>query len=229
MPVLQLRATLSRTFSSSTSAAVTVDNVLSKGNESRCKAQLAAMSQARDAAADHARAQGKKSRTAAVLVPLCTVNCQPSILFTLRSNKLYTHRGEVSFPGGMVESHDKNVISAALRESYEELGLSPQAVNVWGTMPALLSRDGVTIVTPVIGNVGAVDVEKMKLNFDEVECVFTRNILSLCSPKNVGTTTFRSNQAYTMPVFLGGEHRIWGMTAYILHQTLTVLAPEPIN
>ena len=37
------------------------------------------------------------SRQAAVLVPLCIVDGQPSILFTLRSANLKNHSGEVRF------------------------------------------------------------------------------------------------------------------------------------
>ena len=61
----------------------------------------------------------------------------------------------------------------------------------------------------------------------QVDCVFTRDIVSLCSAKNFAQTTFASPPVggYTIPVFLGGEHKIWGLTAVILHQTLNLLAP----
>ena len=61
----------------------------------------------------------------------------------------------------------------------------------------------------------------------QVECVFTRDILSLCSARNFAQTSFNTTplNGYTMPVFLGGEHKIWGLTAIILHQTLSLLAP----
>lgn len=61
----------------------------------------------------------------------------------------------------------------------------------------------------------------------QVDCVFTRDIVSLCTAKNVAQTTFATPPAggYTLPVFLGGEHKIWGLTAVILHQTLNLIAP----
>ena len=62
----------------------------------------------------------------------------------------------------------------------------------------------------------------------QVECVFTRDILSLCSAKNFAQTTFKTGTpvgAYTLPIFLGGEHKIWGLTAVMLHQTLNLIAP----
>lgn len=61
----------------------------------------------------------------------------------------------------------------------------------------------------------------------QVECVFTRDIVSLCNANSFAQTTFARppEGGYTTPVFLGGEHKIWGLTAVILHQTLNLLAP----
>ena len=39
--------------------------------------------------------KGKNSNNAAVLVPLFTSECGPSILFTLRSNQMSRHRNQV--------------------------------------------------------------------------------------------------------------------------------------
>ena len=48
-----------------------------------------------------------------------------NVLFTKRSSKLSTHSGEVSFPGGMQEDIDQNLLETALRESNEEINLDP--------------------------------------------------------------------------------------------------------
>jgi nudix motif 8 len=59
---------------------------------------------------------------AAVLIMLCMVQNQPSILFTRRSSELSTHAAQISFPGGKYDPvYDTNDIDTAFREAYEEL------------------------------------------------------------------------------------------------------------
>ena len=64
--------------------------------------------------------------------------------------------------------------------------------------------------------------------FFQAECVFTRSIESLCN--NVHSTKYRSEigtmKGYTMPVYTGGQYRIWGLTAIFTHQVLSLLIPE---
>ncbi|KAH6915848.1 hypothetical protein BKA70DRAFT_1092938 [Coprinopsis sp. MPI-PUGE-AT-0042] len=71
--------------------------------------------------------------TAAVLIPLCNVDNEPSIIFELRSRTLRSHSGEVSFPGGRVDDSDPSYEYTALRETHEELGIDPRRVESLGT------------------------------------------------------------------------------------------------
>ncbi|KAF6039855.1 NUDT8 [Bugula neritina] len=199
-------------------------NILSEQNKKRCKAQLNAL----EKSVKHSQRSTNNSLTkqAAVLIPLCFVDCQPSIVFTLRSNKLKKHAAQVSFPGGMASDGDNSCIETALRESEEELGLNMSDVDVWGRMLPIPYSKGDVEITPILANIGKIDVNNFDINYDEVECVFTRDILSLCSAKSFAQTTFTSpGNGYTTPVFLGGEHKIWGLTAIMLHQTLNLIAP----
>ena len=71
-------------------------------------------------------------------------------------------------------------------------------------------------------------INVLVLSFFQAECVFTRSIESLCS--NVHSTQYRSEigtmKGYTMPVYTGGQYRIWGLTAIFTHQLLSLLIPE---
>src|SRR2546423_784250 len=73
---------------------------------------------------------------AAVLVPVVE-GPEPSIVFTKRTEHLSRHPGEISFPGGMRHAEDPDLLSTALRETEEELGLSPDRVEVLGTLEPL--------------------------------------------------------------------------------------------
>lgn len=208
--------------------AVTFENILSEENKLRVlkalqKYDLPSLRKV-TVAGDH--------RKAAVLIPLCSVKGEPSILFMVRSNKIPAHRGEVSFPGGMMDDTDHDLITTALRETQEEIGLRIPREAVWGSFQSLPSRvNGKTLVTPIIASIGELQNHNLHLNKTEVERVFTRTISSLCDRKNVGSTQFKRGKlpslksGYTLPVYLGGEHRIWGLTAITLHMLLPILAP----
>lgn len=164
------------------------------------------------------------SEEAAVFVPFCLVNSIPSLLFTLRSSQLNSHRGEVSFPGGKRDPEDNSMVDTAVREMEEELGLERSRVQVWAQMPAFPDRVGKTAVTPVIGFLGEIDMNSLKLNPKEVESVFTLSLAHLSSPQNHGYTKFTSQAVY--PLFLNGPHKIWGLTAIVLEQVLLISVPE---
>ena len=90
------------------------------------------------------------SDPAAVLIPLYWDRAAWHLLFTLRTEQVDAHRGQVSFPGGRLEASDTGPVDAALRESEEEIGLHRQDVRILG---ALDQRRTVTrfLVTPIVG------------------------------------------------------------------------------
>jgi 8-oxo-dGTP pyrophosphatase MutT (NUDIX family) len=90
------------------------------------------------------------SRPAAVLVPLLLDEGGWHLLFTRRTENVETHRGQVSFPGGRIETGDESPVAAALRETEEEIGVRPQDVRVLGRMDSLLTVTQY-LITPVVG------------------------------------------------------------------------------
>ena len=86
------------------------------------------------------------AKRAAVLIPLCNRNGIASILFSLRTMSLSTHKGQVSFPGGHIEENESPV-EAAIRETKEEIGSGIGHIDILGicqTIPAITG----TLVTP---------------------------------------------------------------------------------
>lgn len=88
----------------------------------------------------------------AVLIPICWDKGEPRIIVTMRSMNVEHHKGEISFPGGRAEPDDEGLIHTALREAHEEIGLSPDQVDVLGILDDHISIMGYHI-TPVVGTI----------------------------------------------------------------------------
>lgn len=165
------------------------------------------------------------TKNAAVLVPLCVVEGRVSLLYTLRAANLKSHRGQVSFPGGMEDAGDRNAEQTAVRETEEELGIDQDRIDVWGKGNVIVSRN-MTSVLPVIGVLKFGDVKDLRINPSEVTEVFTVPLEVLCDPHYIKHTQFRTN--YSLPVFMGGKRKIWGLTAIITHLFLKALFPKDL-
>jgi 8-oxo-dGTP pyrophosphatase MutT (NUDIX family) len=95
-------------------------------------------------------------RPSAVLVPLYDdEDGLARVVLTRRTWGLRTHQGEVSFPGGRVEPGEAPV-DAARRESEEEIGLDPTAVEVFGELDHLATISSGSFIAPFVGMVQAV-------------------------------------------------------------------------
>ena len=80
--------------------------------------------------------EGRKLRSAGVLIAVSVFGDRPEILLTKRSSVLKHHPGQIAFPGGKQEESDTDVTAAALREASEEVGLPVDVPRVIGHMPA---------------------------------------------------------------------------------------------
>ena len=95
------------------------------------------------------RGGNDETKKGAVLILLNEGPCGPEVLITLRSNELRSHSGQPSFPGGAVESGE-TAQEAALRESAEEVGISPETVGVIAQLPELYLPPSNFHVTPIL-------------------------------------------------------------------------------
>ncbi|KAM4703782.1 mitochondrial coenzyme A diphosphatase NUDT8 [Rhinophrynus dorsalis] len=163
--------------------------------------------------------------SAGVLVTLCTSRGVPSFLYTLRSPHLKgRHKGDVSFPGGKRDDSDSDIIQTALREAQEELGVTLTSDTVWGPMKPITDWTGMVIV-PVLANLGSLEDLAPNPNPKEVELLLTLPLSLACS--NYGYTHFRQHgrYSYTLPVFRLEGYKVWGLTAMMTDNALSLLLP----
>ena len=92
-----------------------------------------------------------RGELAAVLVPLYELNGHLVTVLTKRPMHMPTHKGDLAFPGGKYQDGDAGPVGTALREANEEVGISPEAVEVLGYLPAIHTVEFDKMVIPVVG------------------------------------------------------------------------------
>ena len=153
-------------------------------------------------------------RDAAVLIPIVDQGEEATVILTKRTEKLRRHSGQIAFPGGAIDPDDPSPEFAALRETEEEIGLSPDFIEVVGRMPDYVSGSGFRIA-PVLAVVNPGFI--LTINEDEVDDAFEVPLGFLMNPANHNRESRiwqnRERFYYTMPF---GERYIWGVTAGII-------------
>lgn len=174
-----------------------------------------------------ARMTDRVPAQAAVLVPIVQRAEGATVLLTERTSNLSTHSGQVAFPGGRVDPEDANIAAAALREAWEEVGLSARYIEVLGSLPTYTTVTSF-IVTPVVALVQP-DFE-LTINPYEVAEAFEVPLAWLMDPANhrhhtVPAPDGTRRQWYSMPYQDGAAERfVWGATAGMLRNLYRFLA-----
>jgi len=152
---------------------------------------------------------------AAVLVPLVERAGRLSVLLTQRAVELKSHAGQISFPGGRLET-DESPLAAALREAREEIGLDPSFVSVAGYLPDHVLLSGFR-VTPVVGFVRS--GFELSLASNEVQDTFEVPLSYVFEPANHRPRLRRLAEGAAEVELCDipfGNHNIWGATAGML-------------
>ena len=156
---------------------------------------------------------------AAVLIPITNAS-EPELVFTRRAPHMNTHSGEVAFPGGKRDLSDRDLIHTALRESFEEIALPPEAVRIIGQTGSVVSRFGLE-VTPIVGIMEA--DTPLRANMAELDRIFKVPLSYFLDKDNLTFNHWKlRNQDYMMPSFYYGEYLIWGLTAVMLVEFLNI-------
>jgi len=165
---------------------------------------------------------------AAVLVPLLEDGGEWHLLFTLRTENVETHRGQVSFPGGRLEPGDADPVAAALREAQEEVGLRPDDVQVIGNLDSLMTVTQY-LITPIVGIIPW--PYPLRPDANEVAAVFHIPLGWLADPSNLQSSLRqpiaggRPVPVYSYRPYQG--HRLWGASARITLDLLRLAGLRP--
>lgn len=160
---------------------------------------------------------------AAVFIPLLERSNGLHVLFTRRSPHLYSHAGQICFPGGRIEASDADYIQAALRETWEEVGVEPRFIELIGSQPSFLTSTRYTM-KPVIGVLRP--GYTLTPDRSEVEEIFEVPLATLLSPALHRLHEIRPQDGLPRHFFSvsWGDYFIWGATAALIRNLYHYLA-----
>jgi 8-oxo-dGTP pyrophosphatase MutT (NUDIX family) len=160
------------------------------------------------------------SREAAVLMPVFEWEHEDHFLLTRRTEEVQTHKGQISFPGGMREG-DEALVKTALRETYEEVGIDEKQIEILGQYHDYKSITNYR-VTPFVGFIHGPFTTRPQIH--EVAEVLQVPVRIFGDPSRLRIEDSNGRYAEREVYFYSyGTSEIWGLTARIIKDFLDEL------
>jgi len=177
-----------------------------------------------------------------VMAPIIQINDEPHLLFEIRSEALKTQPREICFPGGRIEP-DESPMNCAIRETSEELNLSPSGIKIIGPLDFLVLPYNL-LLYPFLGFLDCVDPEALDFNKDEVAEIFTVPLKFFTENEPISHPIeiyIKTNEGFPYHMIQEGKnynwksgeypvyfytyqnHIIWGITARIIKNLVDIL------
>jgi 8-oxo-dGTP pyrophosphatase MutT (NUDIX family) len=159
-------------------------------------------------------------REAAVLMPVFEEDGEPHFLLTLRTEEVETHKGQISFPGGMRDG-DESLEITALRETWEEIGIEEGKIEILGRFHDYVSSTDYHVV-PFVGYVRS--PFQVVPQPTEVAEVLTVPFRAFFDPERLRTEKMMlRGKLIDVHFYSYNSYQIWGLTARIIKDFLAVL------
>ncbi len=165
-------------------------------------------------------------RHAGVLLPLLVEGGLCKVLFTKRTDRVEHHKGQISFPGGAVDKEDASVEETVLRETYEEIGLSREHIEILVRIDDVLTMASNYVVHPLVGCI--THLNDLVINRAEVERV-VKAPLSLFHRANSEKRRYSveyEGGLYETPEYEYGKDLIWGATARMMENFMEIIGDK---
>ena len=161
---------------------------------------------------------------AAVLIPLFKKDGEYHVLLTRRTTKVGHHKGQISFPGGK-QDEGEDLLSTALREAREEMGIAEKDVRILGELDDMCTFSSDFCIAPFVGLIPY--PYSFKINRHEIEEIIEVP-LSVFLDEAKFREELRTRNGERVPVYFyqHNEHTIWGATARILKQLMDLISRE---
>jgi 8-oxo-dGTP pyrophosphatase MutT (NUDIX family) len=167
-----------------------------------------------------------RHRKAAVLVPIVQSGSHLDLLLTVRTDLVEHHKNQISFPGGVADGEDSSVADTALRETFEELGIERDHIELLGELEQVTTPSGFHI-SPVIGYLS--QIPQMQINPTEVTEVFTVPLDFFADERKL-RTELRIVDGIEREVYFYdyGDRIIWGATAHMIRSLIQAVVKSRV-
>lgn len=158
-------------------------------------------------------------------MPLVELHGIPHLLLTKRTDAVEHHKGQISFPGGGEEPGDGDLLATALRETFEEIGVPPASVEIWGRLDETDTAVSGFAITPFVGRIPpTVTVRPNPHEIDEIVMV---PLAVFLDPGRLRREhVVREGRTFELLFYDYAPHVIWGATARIIRGLVRVLRQE---
>ena len=170
---------------------------------------------------EHMPDDGSTRRSAVLILLYPDSNGSLFLLFTLRSNNLRTHKGQISFPGGRMEPGESSR-QTALRETEEEVGIARDSIEVLGSTSNLYVSASNSLVTPIVGYIA--ERPEFTPEPSEVEEIIEVDLDRFLDP-GIFQHHYRTSKEVRWKVPTWNIHKttpLWGATAMMLSEFLEI-------
>lgn len=166
----------------------------------------------------------KTARKAAVMALFYPNKANETMLvLILRNTYKGVHSAQIGFPGGKLEPEDDSLKTAAIRETFEEVGVPEKNIEVWRKITNIYIPPSHFVVQPFIGIVK--NTPKFIKQDTEVDAIVEVSLAEFLNDKNVMTkrvtTSYAKNVA--VPAFVFQGYIVWGATAMMLSEVKDIL------
>jgi 8-oxo-dGTP pyrophosphatase MutT (NUDIX family) len=155
-------------------------------------------------------------------------NNETCFLLTERATYKGTHSAQISFPGGKFDVNDKNLEETALRETFEEVGVSKNEIEIIREITDVYIPPSNFLATPFISFCNYEPLFKTNYEVEEVFSILLTDLLD-----NANLTTRILNTSYMkeveVPCFLLNNKIVWGATAMMLSEIKELFKIENTN
>lgn len=160
----------------------------------------------------------KNPREAAVLMLFYPKNNETHLALIVRNSYPGVHSSQIGFPGGKVEEIDENLEETALRETHEEVGVTPDKVQIIKPFSKIYIPPSNFLVSPFMG------ISNHELSFipdlDEVKRVLEFPLSQFLDEKIITRVQMTTSYAtdIEVPAFMVEKYIVWGATAMMMSE-----------
>jgi len=171
------------------------------------------------------KVNGDDYTQASVLLPLFIRDGQYWLLLIRRTNTVEYHKGEISFPGGVVDEDDDSLEGTAKRETFEEIGVKEKDIEILGQLDDTTTMMSSFIIYPFVGVVPF--PYAFKIHKREVEHLIEVPLRFFLDPSQPQPFSINyKGDIFEIPAFIYEGAVIWGATERILENFINFIRPK---